>query len=53
MVGARSGCSVRAAVAASGSELAPSPSPQAYAQFVRSELAKWTEIVRTVGVTVN
>ena len=36
-----------------GGQLAASASPQAYAEFIRAESAKWTEIVRLIGLTPN
>ncbi len=41
------------AVQASGGVLSPSDSPQACADFVRGENAKWADIVRLVGLTVG
>jgi len=33
-----------------GLEVAPSASPQAYGEFIRAEVARWTAIVKAAGV---
>ena len=43
----------RKIIEAGGGQLAASASPQAYAEFIRAENAKWTEIVRLIGLTPN
>ena len=43
----------RKIIEAGGGQLAASASPQAYAEFIRAEGAKWTEIVRLIGLTPN
>ena len=43
----------RKIIEAGGGQLAASASPQAYAEFIRAESAKWTEIVRLIGLTPN
>ena len=43
---------VRSAVLTSGASVAASASPQAYAEFVRRENAKWAEIVRVIDLKI-
>ena len=43
----------RKIIEAGGGQLAASASPQAYAEFIRAEGAKWIEIVRLIGLTPN
>lgn len=44
---------VRAQFDASGNTPAVTPTPQAYAAFVRSESAKWADIIKLTGVTAG
>jgi tripartite-type tricarboxylate transporter receptor subunit TctC len=44
---------LKAAYEAVGNEVTPSETPKAFADFVRAENRKWTEIVRLTGVTVS
>jgi len=44
---------IQSAFQAAGNEAVLSESPQAFADFVRSENRKWAEIVKLTGVTVN
>ncbi len=44
---------LRASYEAAGNEAVSSPSPQAFADFVRSENRKWAEIIKLAGITVN
>mgnify|MGYP001086022250 FL=1 len=44
---------LRAAFEAVGNEAAASASPQAFADFVRSENRKWAEIIQLAGITAN
>jgi hypothetical protein len=37
-------------LSAAGLEVAPSDSPEAYAQFIRDEHARWPAIVKAAGV---
>ena len=45
--------SVKAAFDAAANVAVASPSPAAFADFVRSENTKWAEIVKLAGVTVT
>ena len=38
-------------LSAAGLEVAPSASPEAYAEFIRAEHARWPAIVKAAGVT--
>ena len=44
---------LRAAFEAVGNEATASASPQAFADFVRSENRKWAEIIQLAGITAN
>ena len=44
---------LRAAYETAGNEAVSSPSPQAFADFVRSENRKWAEIIQLAGITAN
>jgi tripartite-type tricarboxylate transporter receptor subunit TctC len=44
---------VRARFAADGAEATPSPSPEAFGQLIRDEIAKWAAVVKAAGIRAD
>ena len=36
-----------------GAEVAPSPSPEAFREFIRAEMSKWAKVIKTAGIEME